>query len=123
MANAYQQLVKAKFGNCSGRVTKASVRKKASAYVRSAVKAGKTRAEATRSANKVLNRSCSVGVGGKRRKKKSSGTQRSLFSANTGKKHHYYGHVKAHERRVKGPKMKHVLVMGRRKKHRRRRKH
>lgn len=92
MANAYQQLIKAKAANCRGTGSKATVRKKASAYVRSAVKSGKSKREATASANRVLNRSCSAPLIGKRKK----------------------------HRRVKGPKMRHVLVMGRRKRHSRR---
>lgn len=59
-ATKYQQLVKAKSSHCKGRTTKAAVRKKANAYIADAVKKGMSKTEATKKANKVLKRACSV---------------------------------------------------------------
>lgn len=79
MANAYQQLLKSKGTFCKGKTTKTAVRKKARAYIKSAVtkakKAGesvaKARAKATKSANRVLNAGCKVSsVAGAKKKKR-----------------------------------------------------
>lgn len=66
----YQQLQKAKASHCKGRTTKAVLNKKAAAYIADAVKKGnKTKAEATASAKRVVNRGCSVGIAGTKKKK------------------------------------------------------
>ncbi len=58
---AYQRLQKAKSDHCKGRKTKAEVRKIANAYIADAVKKGnKTKAQATASAKKVLNKACPI---------------------------------------------------------------
>ena len=67
---AYQNLVKEKAKFCKGKTTKAAVKKKAAAYIKSAVKKGKTKSVATKSANRVLNGGCSISsVAGTRKRK------------------------------------------------------
>ncbi|SER16362.1 hypothetical protein [Neolewinella agarilytica] len=67
----YQRLQKAKASHCAGRTTKASLNKAKKAYIDDAVKKGnKTRTEATASANKVINRGCSAGIGTTKKKRK-----------------------------------------------------
>lgn len=58
---AYTNLVKTKAGVCNGKKTKTQARAAAKRYVAQAVKQGQTKTEATRKANKVLNRGCGVG--------------------------------------------------------------
>lgn len=65
----YQQLVAAKKSHCAGRTTKATVNKRKKAYIDHATKkGGKTKAEATAIANRVINRSCSAGIGSTKKK-------------------------------------------------------
>lgn len=67
----YQRLQKAKASHCAGRTTKASLNKAKKAYIDDAVKKGnKTRAEATASANKVVNRGCGLGTTAKKKTKR-----------------------------------------------------
>jgi urease gamma subunit len=57
----YQKLVKAKARACKGnKGAAAEARKAATEYIADAVKKGKTKADATKSANKVLKRACKV---------------------------------------------------------------
>jgi hypothetical protein len=66
----YQQLQKAKASYCKGRTTKAAMNKKATAYIKDAVKKGnKTKAEATASAKRVMSRGCGVGIAGTKKRK------------------------------------------------------
>ncbi len=65
---AYQRLVKAKTRQCRGTATAADVNKAATAYVQDAVKKGRTKTDAERSATKVKNRSCKTAVAGTKRK-------------------------------------------------------
>jgi len=66
----YQRLQKAKASYCAGRIKKSSLTKAKNAYITDAVKKGnKTRAEATASANKVVNRGCGVGIAGTKKRK------------------------------------------------------
>lgn len=64
----YQQLQAAKKSHCAGRTTSANLTKKKNAYIADAVKKGRTKAEATKSANKVLKKSCGIGSTAKKRK-------------------------------------------------------
>jgi|GEM_PF-2872249 len=57
----YQRLVKAKFKQCAGKATAATVKKAATAYVTDAVKKGKTKTEAQATVNRLMKRGCSVG--------------------------------------------------------------
>lgn len=66
---AYQRLVKAKTRQCRGTATAADVNKAATAYVQDAVKKGRTKTDAERSATKVKNRSCKTAVAGTRKRK------------------------------------------------------
>lgn len=64
----YQRLQRAKKSHCAGRTTKAAVRKAATAYIKDAVKKGtKTKAEATKSANRVLKAGCATDIGKKKK--------------------------------------------------------
>lgn len=64
---AWTRLLKAKGRECRGG-SKANTRKAANAYIKDAVKKGKSKTTATASANKVLNRSCKTAVGKPKRK-------------------------------------------------------
>lgn len=81
MANAYQQLLKSKGAFCKGKTTKSAVRKKAKAYIKTAVNkakkngepVAKARVKATKSANRVLNAGCKVSsVAGSKKKKRAA---------------------------------------------------
>jgi hypothetical protein len=67
---SYNQLRSKKKKLCMGKTTKSEVKKAASAYVTKAVKAGQTKAEAQRKANRVLNSGCSMSSAVRGRKKK-----------------------------------------------------
>ncbi len=54
----YQLLLAAKASNCKGRTSAATLNKKKKAYIDDAVKKGKSKAEATKIANKVTKGSC-----------------------------------------------------------------
>ena len=56
----YQRLRKAKASYCKGKAKKSTVTKAKTAYIKDAVKKGKSKSEATRIANKVVNGSCKV---------------------------------------------------------------
>lgn len=75
----FQQLQAAKKSHCAGRTTMAAVTKKKNAYIADAVKKGKSKAEATASANRVLKKSCGIGSTTKKRStaKKKTATRRS----------------------------------------------
>ena len=65
----YQQLVSAKKSHCAGRTTKATLNKRKKAYIDHATKkGGKTKAEATAIANRVVNRGCSASIGSTKKK-------------------------------------------------------
>ena len=67
---AYQILQAAKARYCKGKTTAAVVKKAATNYIAKAVKAGKTKAEAEKSANRVVKGGCSMSssIAGKKRK-------------------------------------------------------
>lgn len=65
----YQLLVAAKKSNCAGRTSSATLTKKKNAYITDAVKKGKSKAEATKIANRVLKTSCTAKVGGTKKRK------------------------------------------------------
>ena len=56
----YQKLLSGKGRYCKGRITKADLNKLKKAYIDDAVKKGKTKSEATKIANKVVNGACST---------------------------------------------------------------
>lgn len=73
----YQILVSRKSSYCKGRVKKESLNKAKKAYIDDAVKKGKTKSEATKIANKVVNGKCTVSkVSGTKRKKRKTTTRR-----------------------------------------------
>ena len=72
----YQRLVKAKKSYCAGRITKASLNKIATAYKTDAVKKGKSKTEATKIANKVVNGKCTLKKKKTTTKRKKSTTRR-----------------------------------------------
>jgi len=72
----YQQLQAAKKSHCAGRTTTASLNKKKKAYIDDAVKKGRSKADATKSANKVLKKSCGIGATKKRKTAKRKKTTR-----------------------------------------------
>lgn len=72
----YQRLRKAKASYCKGKAKKTTVTKAKSAYIKDAVKKGKTKAEATKIANKVVNGSCKVSPKRKTTKRKTSRRRR-----------------------------------------------
>lgn len=63
----YTRLLKAKSSACKGRGTAASVTKAAAAYVKSAMKKGKSKAEANRIANRVIKGTCGARINGKKK--------------------------------------------------------
>lgn len=65
----YQALRKAKTSFCSGRTKKTSLTKAKTAYIKDAVQKGKSKTEATRIANKVVNGGCSASVGSTKKRK------------------------------------------------------
>ena len=66
----YQRLLKAKKSHCAGRTDKSSLNRAATAYINDAVAKGKTKTEARKIANKVINGSCTVKKKTKRKKRK-----------------------------------------------------
>lgn len=75
----YQQLMKKKAAHCRNKVKKSAVRQAANDYIRDAVKKGnKTRAQAQRSANRIVNKSCPTTV------KKSSRSTRKIGQRSRG---------------------------------------
>lgn len=69
--NAYTRLLKSKSSFCKGRGTKAGLNKAKAAYIKKAVGKGKTKSEATKIANKVVNGTCGARINGKKRSKSS----------------------------------------------------
>lgn len=69
---AYQRLQKAKGLFCKGKKTKAQVKKVADIYIRTAVKKGKTPAEAKKIAGRILKGGCKISssINKTKRKKK-----------------------------------------------------
>jgi len=65
----YQSLVKAKSSYCAGRTKKTSLTKAKNAYIKHATANGKSKTEATRIANKVVNGSCKAKVGATKKRK------------------------------------------------------
>jgi len=63
----YQILVSRKSSYCNGRVKKTSLTKAANAYIADAVKKGKSKAEAQKIANKVVNGACTASVSGRKK--------------------------------------------------------
>lgn len=70
----YSILVSRKASYCKGKVKKTSLTKAKTAYIQDAVKKGKSKAEATKIANRVVNGSCKASVG--KRKKKTTTRRR-----------------------------------------------
>lgn len=66
---AYSGLLKKKSKLCGGKATKTEVKAAAAKYVASAVKAGKSKTEATATANRILQKGCSTSsfVAGKKK--------------------------------------------------------
>jgi len=66
---AYTGLIKEKSNLCKGKATKTAVKAKATKYVAAAVKAGKSKTEATKTANRILTKGCSTSsyVAGKKK--------------------------------------------------------
>ena len=60
LQRAYNRMRSSKAKLCQGKSTKAIVKQNAAAYVRAAIKAGQTKAEATKKANRVVNGGCSM---------------------------------------------------------------
>lgn len=58
LQRAYNVLKKEKTKNCNGKASTKDVRAKAKTYIDRAIKAGQTRAEATKKANAITNRKC-----------------------------------------------------------------
>jgi hypothetical protein len=56
----YQKLQKAKSKFCEGKTTKTELNKVAADYIKDATTKGKTKTEAEKSANRVLNRGCAI---------------------------------------------------------------
>lgn len=56
----YQKLQNTKAKHCDGKATKADVTTAANAYVKDAVSKGRTKAEAEKSAKRVVNSGCSI---------------------------------------------------------------
>lgn len=65
----YQSLLKAKSSHCAGRTKKTSLTKAKNAYIKDAVKKGKSKAEATKIANKVVNGGCKAKLGSTKKRK------------------------------------------------------
>ncbi len=70
LLNSYRKLQSTKKRYCQGKVTAAAVDKAAKVYITRAEKAGQTKAEATRKANRVKKGGCSMtsSVAGAKRK-------------------------------------------------------
>lgn len=66
----WQLLLSAKAKHCKGSITKTALNKAAKAYVTDTVKKGnKTKSEAEKAANKLINGSCAVGIAGAKKKR------------------------------------------------------
>jgi hypothetical protein len=65
----YQSLRSAKASYCAGRGKKTTLTKAKTAYIKDAIKKGKSRTEATKIANKVVNGSCKTRIGATRKRK------------------------------------------------------
>ena len=60
LQSAYAGLTKTKSAFCKGKKTKSDVKKAKAKYISAAVKKGQTRAEATKKANRVMDRGCKM---------------------------------------------------------------
>lgn len=65
----YQTLVARKKSHCAGRVKKDSLNKAVKAYIADAVKKGKSKADATAIANRVVKGKCSASISGTKKRK------------------------------------------------------
>lgn len=65
----YQSLRSAKASYCAGRGKKTTLTKAKTAYIKDAIKKGKSKTEATKIANKVVNGSCKTKIGTTRKRK------------------------------------------------------
>lgn len=76
--NAYQRLLAKKSSYCKGRTTMAEVKKTATAYISAAVKKGKTKAEAEKSAKAILAKGCKMtsNIAGRKKAKGRTTTRR-----------------------------------------------
>lgn len=72
----YQILRSRKKSYCNGRIKKTSLTKAKNAYVKDAVSKGKSKAEATKIANKVINGKCAVKVSKSKPKKRKTTRRR-----------------------------------------------
>ncbi|MTB53899.1 hypothetical protein [Lewinella sp. W8] len=83
----YQLLISAKKSHCAGRTTKATLNKRKKAYIDHATKkGGKTKAEATAIANRVINRGCSAGIGSTKKKKSTARKKRTTKTKTTARR-------------------------------------
>lgn len=58
LQTAYTSLIRKKARQCAGKASASDVAKAAKTYIARAVKAGQSKSEATRKANKVKNKGC-----------------------------------------------------------------
>lgn len=83
----YQQMVAAKKSHCAGRITKAKLNDRKKAYIDHATKTGgKTKAEATAIANRVINRGCSASIGSTKKKKSTASKKRTTKTKTTARR-------------------------------------